>query len=267
MNNTSLYGLPKVVEYCTKCVISNQRPSSAVEMKSASGIKSGIIIKDGICDACQFSDIKKEIDWDERSKLLFELLEPYRSKDGSHDVIVPSSGGKDSSFTAHVLKYKYGMNPLAVTWAPNMFTDVGWSNFNSLTRIGGVDSVLITPNGPLHRHLTRLAFINLGHPFQPFVHGQKVVGPRLAKQLGIKLVVYGENQAEYGNPVDDNKSPFMTPDFFSTEDPAQMLFGGQSVRSIISDTKFKIGDFGNYIPLTPGEVIESDIKMTYLGFF
>ena len=83
------------------------------------------------------------------------------------------------------------MNPLAVTWAPNMFTDVGWSNFNSLTRIGGVDSVLITPNGPLHRHLTRLAFINLGHPFQPFVHGQKVVGPRLAKQLGIKLVVYG----------------------------------------------------------------------------
>ena len=105
MNNTSLYGLPKVVEYCTKCVISNQRPSSAVEMKSASGIKSGIIIKDGICDACQFSDIKKEIDWYERSKLLFELLEPYRSKDGSHDVIVPSSGGKDSSFTAHVLTY------------------------------------------------------------------------------------------------------------------------------------------------------------------
>ena len=30
-------------------------------------------------------------------------------------------GGKDSAFTAHVLKYKYNMNPLTVTWAPHMY--------------------------------------------------------------------------------------------------------------------------------------------------
>ena len=31
-------------------------------------------------------------------------------KEGT-DVVVPSSGGKDSGMTAHLLKYKYGMNP------------------------------------------------------------------------------------------------------------------------------------------------------------
>ena len=38
------------------------------------------------------------------------------------------------------------MNPLAVTWAPNMWTEIGFQNFNNLSRIGGVDSILYTPN-------------------------------------------------------------------------------------------------------------------------
>ncbi|MDB2696968.1 hypothetical protein N9Y78_01870 [Alphaproteobacteria bacterium] len=92
-----------------------------------------------ICSACSFTFDKKDIDCKQREKKLFELLEPYRSKDGNYDVWVPSSGGKDSAFAAHVLKYKYKMNPLAITWAPNVFTRAGWNNFNNLTRVGGVD--------------------------------------------------------------------------------------------------------------------------------
>lgn len=266
-NQKSLYGLPEKVEFCTKCVISNQRPASTVEMNSDGSKKLGIQIREGVCDACRFAETKEEIDWDARSEAFMQMLEPYRSKDGSHDVIVPSSGGKDSSFTAHVLKYKYGMNPLAVTWAPNMFTGAGWSNFNNLTRTGGVDSILVTPNGDLHRQLTKLAFLNLGHPFQPFIHGQKVIGPAMAEKFGIKLVVYGENQAEYGNPIEDNSSPFMTPDFFTSENPADMLFGGRSVKDILHSTNFKYGDFAHYIPLTEKRLVQSEIKMTYLGFF
>ena len=37
-------------------------------------------------------------------------------KDGSYDCIVSGSGGKDSVKVAHILKYKYGMHPLTVTW-------------------------------------------------------------------------------------------------------------------------------------------------------
>ena len=88
--------------------------------------KSGILIsEDGICDACKYNKNKSEINWKKREEELFKFLEKYRKNNGEFDCIVPSSGGKDSSFTAHILKTKYKMNPLAVTWAPNMWTEVG----------------------------------------------------------------------------------------------------------------------------------------------
>ena len=180
MKNYSLYGLPEKITYCKVCVISNQRPSSTVEFEnSLKKDKSGITInEDGICDACKYNEKKKEIDWKKREDQLLKILEKYRKNNGEHDCIVPSSGGKDSSFTAHILKTKYKMNPLAVTWAPNMWTDIGFENFNNLSRVGGIDSLLITPNGKLHKHLTKISFMNLGHPFQPFIHGQKIIGPK-----------------------------------------------------------------------------------------
>ena len=265
---TPLFGLPKEVKYCKKCVISNQRPNSTVEMKNKNANKKTILFdENGICSACLYNKNKIDIDWKEREKKLFELLEPYRSNDGSYDVLVPSSGGKDSSLTAHLLKYKYKMNPLRLTWAPNIFTRAGWNNFNNLTRIGGIDSILYTPNGKIHSYLTKLAFKNIGHPFQPFIHGQKIIGPKMAKKFNIKLIMYGENQAEYGNPMEDNKSPFMEPSFFSIENPLDMLFGGVSVKKILSETDFNYDDFTPYIPPTPIEIKKSDIKVSYLGFF
>ena len=213
----SLFGLPEKIEYCGKCVISNQRPASTIEMLSDGTRKTGINISGGICDACRFNEIKQnEIDWDDRSAQLYDMLSVYRRGDGTHDVLVPSSGGKDSSYTAYLLKHKYDMNPLCITWAPNMFTEVGRQNLESLTLKGGVDSLLYTPNGQLHRYLTKIAFTNLGHPFQPFIHGQKVIGPKLAAKFGINLVVYGENQAEYVNSIEENSH---TASILSTNSP------------------------------------------------
>jgi len=267
-DNYALWGLPQEVKFCNNCVISNQRPNSVVEMKNANLKKETIQFnEEGICSACEFASIKTKTDWKEREELLFELLEPYRSKDGSYDVLVPSSGGKDSSFQAHILKYKYKMNPLAVTWAPNMFTRAGWINFNNLSRVGGIDSFLYTPNGKLHSYLTKLAFCNLGHPFQPFIHGQKIIGPKLAAKLGIKLIMYGENQAEYGNPIDDNADPFMEPSFFSIDDPKDMLLGGERVSDIIKSTNFNYEEFQPYIPPSPQLIEDEDIRVTYLGYF
>lgn len=264
----ALYGLPHEVKFCKKCVISNQRPNSAVEMKNRNNKKETIRFnEDGICSACAYNERKDQIDWKQREETLFALLEEYRSTDGSYDVLVPSSGGKDSAFTAHLLKYKYGMNPLAVTWAPNIPTESGWENFNSLSRIGGIDSLLYTPNGKLHSLITRLAFINLGHPFQPFIHGQKIIGPKLAHKFGIRLIMYGENQAEYGNPIDENNDPFMQPKFFSIDDPMDMIFGGMSVREIMDKYDFTINDFSSYLPPSTEAITKSGIRVSYLGYF
>ena len=98
-------------------------------------------------------------------------LEWERRDDGSYDCVVPGSGGKDSFYAAHLLKFKYGMHPLTVTWAPHVYTEWGWKNFQSWIH-AGFDNELTTPNGRVHRLLTRLAVENLFHPFQPFIFGQ-----------------------------------------------------------------------------------------------
>ena len=269
--NNSIYGLPEEIKFCKSCIMSNQRPSSVIEFKNKGESKKGINIdKDLICDACKYHQIKKSINWQERENQLFKFLKQFKKNNGEYDCIVPSSGGKDSSFAAHTLKYKYGMNPLAVTWAPSMWTDIGLQNFNNLSRVGGIDSYLCTPNGNLHSFLTKEAFLNLGHPFNPFIHGQKVVGPKIAAQLNIKLVVYGENQAEYGNDIKENHSFNMNSDFFSIEDNTNIEdinIAGSPIKELIKKSKFKIDDFASYIPLKKSLLKKKDISMIYLGFY
>jgi N-acetyl sugar amidotransferase len=256
------------VKFCNLCVISNQRPSSSVEFNNRGQSKRYIDFdENNVCEACRFNRIKQEIDWEKREFELNNLLDKYRLNNGKYDCIVPSSGGKDSSFTAHKLKYKYGMNPLTVTWAPNMFTQVGWNNFNNLARIGGIDNLLYTPSGPIHEYLTKLSFLNLCHPFQPFIIGQKIIGPKIAQKFDIPLIIYGENQAEYGNNMDDNKTFEMNKSFYSTNEPLEISIGGKFVRELIKDEKIKFNDLTAYLPLTPKEVSESKLKFIYLGYF
>jgi len=263
-------GLPNEVKFCNKCVISNQRPNSTIEFKNEKGEKKNVIDfnEEGICSACVYNEEKEaNIDWTEREEKLKQLLSRFKSKNGSYDVVVPGSGGKDSAYTAHVLKYKYGMNPLTVTWAPHLYTDVGWKNFQNWMHVGGLDNFLYTPNGKLHREMTRNAFHNLLHPFQPFIVGQRIIGPAMAKAFGIKLVMYGENQAEYGNAIEENANPLMKMDFFSSDSPLEMKFGGVSMQEYIENGNYTMNDFAPYIAPSKDELVSAGVEVHYLGYY
>lgn len=272
MTNNELeafYGLPNEVIFCKKCVISNQRPNSTIEFKHKKNENKQTIGfgADGVCDACGYTETKaKNISWKDREEQLVATLEKFRRKSG-YDVIVPGSGGKDSAFASHILKYRYGMSPLTVTWAPHLYTQIGWENFENWCHVGGLDNILFTPNGKLHRYLTRTAFHNLLHPFQPFIIGQRIIGPMMAAKFGVELVMYGENQAEYGNNVDDNYVPTMDTKFFSTQDPMEMILGGQSVKDILDETDFTINDFEPYIPPSSKDLKEKNVEVHYLGYY
>lgn len=269
MNNDAFFGLPKTVLFCKKCVISNQRPSSSVEFKHKPDDRKTTIHFDeeGVCDACRFSESKEDIDWESRDDALRTLLGKFKRTDGGYDVVVPGSGGKDSAFTSHLLKYKYGMNPLTVTWAPHLYTETGWKNFESWIHVGGHDNILFTPNGKLHRILTKLAFKNLLHPFQPFIVGQRIIGPKIASKFGIKLVMYGENQAEYGNSIDQNIEPVMDKRFFSGASFEDMVFGGIPAPKIASDYGFTKNDFEPYLPPLGSTLDQQGIQVHYLGYY
>ena len=270
MPNKTYYGLPEKVIFCKRCVISNQRPSSTVEFRHARSEKKATIgfDADGICDACRYHNVKsQQIDWQKRENALIQTLDRFRRKDGGYDVIVPGSGGKDSAYTSHILKYKYGMNPLTVTWAPHKYTEIGWKNFEDWIHVGGLDNILFTPNGLLHRYLTRQAFLNLLHPFQPFIVGQRIIGPLMAAKFGVKLVMYGENQAEYGNDASENYKPVMDKKFFSVSNPNDMILGGKTIREIMGETSFKINDFAPYIPPSSEFLEAREVEVHYLGYY
>lgn len=265
----AFYGLPKQVKFCKRCVISNQRPSSAQEFEHNKGSKKVTIVFDdeGVCDACRMAERKRsEIDWDRREAELIVLCDRYRSTNGSYDCLVPGSGGKDSFFQSHILKYKYGMNPLTVTWAPHKYTPWGWQNFQSWIH-AGFDNYLFTPNGRVHRLLTRLAVEELFHPFQPFILGQKNMAPKLSVLFNIPLVFYGENEAEYGNPIAENNSAQRDFKYFSSSDQSRTFLGGVSVADLKSQFGLHDGDIAPYLPANPADLIRTKTEIHYLGYY
>ena len=205
------------VAFCTRCVISNQRPLASREYARTDPFAVGRMAFDaeGVCAACRVAEAKEATDWKAKREELGAILARYRRTDGRPDVIVPGSGGKDSVYAAHVLRDEFGMHPLTVTWAPHRYTEVGWRNFQAWLE-QGFDNLLVTPNPKVHRVLTRLAFQRLGHPFQPFVLGQRSLAPKLAAAHDIALVVYGEDDAEYEGQAGWQEDPEYRPERLAT---------------------------------------------------
>lgn len=189
------YNLPSDIKFCAECTVSNQRPRIAFD-------------ENGVCSACNYAKFKRtEIDWDQRERELIALCDKHRKSNGDYDVIVPCSGGKDGSFVAHQLKYKYGMNPLAVTWAPLKATAIGRQNLDAFIA-SGFDHILGTPNPIVTRKLTELSFKHLGDPFQPFIYGQTNYPLHMAVKHNVQLIMYGENgEVEYGGDMKNAFKP------------------------------------------------------------
>jgi N-acetyl sugar amidotransferase len=263
------YGLPGEVKFCKRCVISNQRPSSSIEFQHRRDSRKTTIQFDaeGVCDACRYAEVKqRDVDWEERERALRTLCDKYRSRNGSYDCLVPGSGGKDSVYASHIIKAKYGMHPLTVTWAPHLYTDVGWQNFQNWLHIGGFDNYLFTPDGQVHRALTRLAYTNLLHPFQPFILGQKNFAPKMALRMNLPLVFYGENEAEYGNPIDENEGARRRAHYFAQGRDEEMYLGGVPIAEL---AKYDVtpSQVDPYLPADPAALEAANIEVHYLGYY
>jgi len=252
--------LPQEVRFCKKCVISNQRPRIVFD-------------EEGVCSACRFAEEKRRaIDWGAREKELLALLDRNRRTDGWWDVIVPCSGGKDASYVAHQLKYKYGMHPLTVTWAPLEYTDIGSRNFRSFVR-SGFNNIQGHANGRLQRKLARIAFEDVGDHFLPFIYGQMCFPFHIAQRLNIKLVFYGENgEAEYGGDPKNNSRSHMP-----VEDWATAYWKGATIDMLVAHalktkdyfTKddFDEQDLAFYRPPDTGALKRSGIEMHWYSYY
>ncbi len=158
------------------------------------------------------------------------------------------------------------MHPLTVTWAPHIYTDWGWHNFQSWIH-AGFDNILITPNGKDHRLLTRLAVENLFHPFQPFIIGQKVLAPKIALKYNTPLIFYGESEAEYGNPIHDNTTAKRDWSYFTSQEKSETYISGVSLAELKDDFGVDENALQMYLPVNPEDIEKHNIEVHYLGYY
>ncbi len=264
-----LYGLPRKVLFCKKTLMSNQRPVSTSEflLKSTSKKKTINFSKNRISDSYVYSKKKEKINYEDREKKLLKLLSKHRGKYGKYDCIVPGSGGKDSCFATHILKYKYGMNPLTVTWPPILYTDYGYQNYLNWIKTCKVDNVTPNRNKKTMKLLTRLALENLFHPFQTFILGQKIFATRIALKYKIPLVFFGENEAEHGNPIADNLTSIRKAHYFAVKSKNKIRLGGVLIKDLINNYGISNKDLEIFLPIKFDEIYKNNLEVHYLGYY
>lgn len=154
--------------------------------------------ENGVCNACQWAEEKRTtVNWESRQKQLIELLDKYRGKT-DFDCIVPVSGGKDSSYVAYMLKHVHHMNPLCVTVKPPLAYEIGEENIRNFTSFG-YDLLSCTPNPIIMQKINKLGLVEYGIPMLGWQLTIQAYIPKLAVNLGIPLIFYGEDgEVEYG---------------------------------------------------------------------
>jgi N-acetyl sugar amidotransferase len=159
------------------------------------------IDEEGVCNACRSYESRAQVDWDARRTELLGVLNRYRSQNGSnYDCIVPASGGKDSHYQV-ISMLAMGMNPLVVTATTDKLSPLGRVNLDNIKNLG-VDCIEVSTNPVVRRRINRLTLTQIGDISWPEHVAIFTIPVRIAVQLGVPLIIWGENsQNEYGGPA------------------------------------------------------------------
>jgi len=171
----------KNLKKCSKCILPETYPHIHFD-------------KDGVCNYCL--KYEKQIFFGEDA--LNDYLKKFRSNSGKPDCIVGLSGGRDSCYGLHLLKTKYGLNPIAYTYDWGLTTDISRVNAAKVCGELGVEHIIRSADIEKKRkyvnlnlfswlkrpHLGMLPIIQAGDK------GFYDYGRKLSKELDIKLVVH-----------------------------------------------------------------------------
>lgn len=107
-----------------------------------------------VCNVCNAKKVERPYTEDDLIEILNEHKKLAVKQGRKYNCIVPSSGGKDSTFTLYTMVKKYGMTPLVVTFNHLFFTDVIKRNQEKVLKKIGADSIQFKPDWKIVRKLT-----------------------------------------------------------------------------------------------------------------
>jgi predicted glutamine amidotransferase len=166
---------------CTCCILPETYPFISFDEK-------------GVCNFCR--RYQKQVQHGEEA--LLKYLEPFRSVIGKPDCLVGLSGGRDSSYGLHLLKTKYGMNPVAYTFDWGLTTETSRRNQSLMCSALGVEHIIRAANLTQKRSYIQKnvnAFLRRPHlgMVPIFMSGDKEFyeyGRTLKKETGVNLTVF-----------------------------------------------------------------------------
>lgn len=139
------------MQYCKRCLYPENHPL-------------GICIDDeGVCSGCRIHEEKDDINWEAKSDELVKIFSKYKGiKNKFYDCVIPVSGNSDSFFVVDIVKNKYGLNPLLVTYNTQFNTKVGVRNLARLITELDCDHMMLTVSPDIVKKVTRVAMHKLG---------------------------------------------------------------------------------------------------------
>lgn len=207
---------------CKKCLMISTRPRLTFNTA-------------GVCSACEWNEEKcSTVDWVKRESELKALCDRYRSKEGKFDVIVPVSGGKDSSMVAHRLKVQYGMHPLCVNVShhPMVNTELNEVNLNNFVN-HGFSMIRVYPNPVIEREMDKNGLVDYGQPYMGWMAAMLVAPVKMGIKFGIPFIMYGEEgEVEYGGSVELKNSSL-----YSMEQTKRLYLSGIDVKKLYKSSK------------------------------
>ena len=244
--------MKKKIFWCKNCLNMSTRPRISFDER-------------GWCNACQWMEEKKSLNWDARQKELEGLLNKYRSTTAGFDCIVPVSGGKDGSYVAYTLKNKYKMNPLAVTVRPALELEIGNKNLRHFIHSGFTHFHVSTNRKVLDR-LNKYGFIEKGFPYYGWLIAIMTAVIRVAINFKIPLLFYGEDgEIEYGGSTENKNKSLYNIEYMQRV----YLEGGHDkvLQRILKDEDISEADLSLFTFPNDNEIAAVDLSFTHWSYF
>lgn len=242
----------KKIFWCSNCLNMCTRPRISFDEK-------------GWCNACQWMDEKKKMDWNSRQAELEQLFNKYRSTNGGFDCLVPVSGGKDGSYVAYTLKHKYKMNPLAITVRPALELEIGNKNLINFIN-SGFNHIHVSTNKIVLDKLNKYGFIEKGFPYYGWLIAIMTAVIRVAINFKIPLIFYGEDgEIEYGGSTENKNKPLYNVEYMKRV----YLEGGHDkvLARLLQDEDIKEADLSFFKFPDDKDINEADLSFTHWSYF
>ena len=178
----------KKIKRCVKCLLPKTFPFIKYD-------------KIGVCNYCSNHNVKKHT---KSINELDKIVEPYRKSNQKPEVLVPLSGGRDSTYALHVLKKDLGLNPVTYTYDWGMVTDLARRNVARICGKLGVENIIVAADIHWKRENIKKNIIAwLRKPalgmIPLFMAGDKYFfyyAYKIKKELNIDLEIWGVNDLE-----------------------------------------------------------------------